>query len=155
MMRRSGSRPAVKRWKLCCEMLRRAASGHIEATQLSKFAAASRIALAVISGWPEAPSSPLHGKGAPLAAGTPCAEVPGGWAHGADWPPFDPVKFLSRNLGAPLMPHCPRPPPLSNSAAVRMRAPLRLLANSPVRCVMFHPSELSPFQEALSRLPMD
>ena len=30
--------------------------GHIEATQLSKFAAASRIALAVIRGWPDAPS---------------------------------------------------------------------------------------------------
>src|SRR3981189_3458185 len=61
MMRRSGSSPAVKRWKLCCEMLRRAASAHMEATQLSKFAAAARIALAVISGWPEAPSSPLQG----------------------------------------------------------------------------------------------
>src|SRR5213078_2310810 len=45
-------------------MLRRAASGHMEATQLLKFAAASRIALAVIRGWPEAPSSPLQ-------AGTP------------------------------------------------------------------------------------
>jgi len=32
--------------------------------QLSKFAAASRIAAAVISGWPDAPSSPLHGCGA-------------------------------------------------------------------------------------------
>jgi hypothetical protein len=59
-------------------MLRRAASGHIEATQLSKFAAASRIALAVISGWPEAPSSPLHGGGAPLAEGAACAGAAGG-----------------------------------------------------------------------------
>src|ERR1700676_1968868 len=61
MMRRWGSSPAGKRLKLCSEMLRRAAAGHIEATQLSKFAAAARIALAVISGWPEAPSSPLQG----------------------------------------------------------------------------------------------
>src|SRR5580704_9979577 len=155
MMRRSGVSPAVKRSKLACVMLRRAASGHIEATQLSKFAAASRIALAVISGWPEAPSSPLHGNGAPLAAGAPCAEVPGGWADGADWPAFDPVKMLSRKLRGPLLVDCARAPPLSNSAAARMTAPLRLLANSPVRCVMFHPSELSRFQEALSRLRMD
>src|SRR5258706_12176155 len=77
MMRRSGSSPAVKRWKLCCEMLRRAASGHIEATQFSKFAAASRIARAVISGWPEAPSSPLQGGAGLLAAGAACARAPG------------------------------------------------------------------------------
>src|SRR5215475_1357063 len=61
MMRRSGVSPAVKRSKLSREMLRRAASGHIPATQLLKLAAASRIALAVIRGWPEAPSSPLQG----------------------------------------------------------------------------------------------
>ena len=85
-MRRSGVRPAVKRWKLSCEMLRRAASGHIEATQLSKFAAASRIALAVIRGWPEAPSSPLQGSGALLAAGAACAGLA---AAGAGWLPFE------------------------------------------------------------------
>src|SRR5207249_1833456 len=46
------------------------------ATQLSKFAAASRIALAVISGWPEAPSSPLQG-GAPPGPGVcGCALLP-------------------------------------------------------------------------------
>jgi hypothetical protein len=56
-------------------MLRRAASGHIELTQLSKFAAACRMALAVINGWPEAPSSPLHGW-APL--------VDAGWTGGAE-----------------------------------------------------------------------
>src|ERR1700684_4078643 len=71
MMRKSGVSPAVKRSKLCCEMPRRAASGHIEATQLSKFAAASRIALAVISGGPEAPSSPLQGGAAALPPGCP------------------------------------------------------------------------------------
>ena len=71
-MRRSGVRPAVKRSKLAAVMLRRAASGHIAATQLSKFAAASRIALAVISGWPEAPSSPLHGGGGPSGPGAAC-----------------------------------------------------------------------------------
>src|SRR3979411_532808 len=90
MMRRSGVSPAVKRWKLACEMLWRAASGHIEATQLSKFAAASRIAFALISGWPEAPSSPLHGGGALIAAGAPCAcaQAPGRCADGAAWVPF-------------------------------------------------------------------
>src|ERR1700680_781178 len=98
MMRRSGVSPAVKRWKLACEMLRRAASGHIEATQLSKFAAASRIALAVISGWPEAPSSPLHGGGAPFAAGAPLGGVAPLCAGAALWLPFEgePVKMLSR-----------------------------------------------------------
>src|SRR5258708_16672422 len=113
MMRRSGASPAVKRWKLCCEMLRRAASGHIEATQLSKFAAASRIALAVISGWPEAPSSPLHGSGALLAAGVSCAcaEAPGRGADGAVWLPFEsePVKMLVREVrGPPLLDDCAR-----------------------------------------------
>src|SRR5689334_17761088 len=61
MIFRSGVSPAVKRSKLWPEMLRPAASGHIPATQLLKLAAASRIALAVIRGWPEAPSSPLQG----------------------------------------------------------------------------------------------
>src|SRR6476619_8454336 len=99
MMRRSGVSPAVKRAKLCCEILRRAASGHIEATQLSKFAAASRIAEAVISGWPEAPSSPLQGSGPLPAVGAPCAcaEAPVRGADGAVWPPLEtePVKMLS------------------------------------------------------------
>src|SRR6266851_5250993 len=57
-------------------MLRRAASGHIEATQLSKFAAACRIELAVIRGWPEAPSSPLHGSGPLPGAVCDCAGAP-------------------------------------------------------------------------------
>src|SRR3982074_3877965 len=99
-MRRSGGSPAVKRSKLACEMLRRAASGHIEATQLSKFAAASRIALAVISGWPEAPSSPLQGSGALLGAVAPCAcaGAPGRCADGAV---CEPVKMLSKKLNGP------------------------------------------------------
>src|SRR6266566_10133553 len=105
MMRKSGSSPAVKRWKLCCEMLRRAASGHIETTQFSKFAAASRIARAVISGWPEAPSSPLQGGAGLLAAGAACAcaEVAGRWGDGAVRLPFEsePVKMLSKRLKGP------------------------------------------------------
>src|SRR6202051_3717719 len=105
MMRKSGVRPAVKGSKLCCEIPRRAASGHIEATQLSKFAAASRIALAVIKGWPEAPSSPLHGSGALLVAGAACAcaEVRGRGPCGAVGLPFDsvPVKTLSKMLKGP------------------------------------------------------
>src|ERR1700694_53578 len=113
MMRRSGASPAVKRWKLSCEIWRRAPSGHIEATQLSKFAAASRIALAVISGWPEAPSSPLHGSGALLAAGASCAcaEAPGRCADGAVWLPFEgaPVEVLSEKArGAPPPDDCAR-----------------------------------------------
>src|SRR5882672_12069215 len=97
MMRKSGSRPAVNRSKLCCEIFRRAASGHIEATQLSKLAAACRIALAVIKGWPEAPSSPLQGggaDGAPSGAGAACAcgEV-------AD---FCPEKMLPKKFDTPL-----------------------------------------------------
>src|SRR5712672_2000841 len=69
MMRRSGSSPAVKRSKFACVTLRRAASDHMEATQLPKFAAAWRIAAAVIRGWPDAPSSPLQGGGAPSGPG--------------------------------------------------------------------------------------
>src|SRR3954452_19920871 len=76
MMRRSGESPAVKRSKLSRVMLRRAASGHIAATQLLKFPAASRIAAAVIGGWPEAPSSPLQG------GGRPAPPPPGGRAAG-------------------------------------------------------------------------
>src|SRR5476651_729623 len=99
MIRRSGVNPSVKRWKLACEMLRRAASGHIEATQVLKFAAASRIALAVIRGWPEAPSSPLHGNGPPLPVGA----APD-WADGAFWPVFEdePEKMLPRKSSGPL-----------------------------------------------------
>src|ERR1700722_15111933 len=105
MMRRSGLRPTVKRWKLSCVMLRRAASGHIEATQLSKLAAASRIAPAVIRGWPEAPSSPLHGSGPLLAAGAApgWGEAPGG-GGGAGWAPLagPPGRVLPRGArGAP------------------------------------------------------
>src|ERR1700752_4833240 len=61
MMRRSGVSPAVKRLKLSSVTLRRAASGHMPATQASKLPAASRMADAVIRGWPLAPSWPLQG----------------------------------------------------------------------------------------------
>src|ERR1700724_224340 len=73
MMRRSGVRLAVKRSKFSRVILRRAASGHIPATQLLKLAAASRIAFAVIRGWPEAPSSPLQGIGPVLPGTAACA----------------------------------------------------------------------------------
>src|SRR5260370_33653121 len=161
MMRKSGARPVVKRWKFCCEIWRRAASGHIEAPQLSKFAAASRIALAVISGWPEAPSSPLHGGGALLAAGAPraCAEVAGRCADGAVWLPFEsePVKMLSKKFKGPPPPDdCARAAPHTSSAAAITTAPVPLLANRPVRRIMFHPQcpEISRFQEASSRFPI-
>src|SRR5713226_5381317 len=143
MMRRSGSRPAVKYWKLCCEMLRRAASGHIEATQFSKFAAASRIARAVISGWPEAPSSPLQGGAALLAAGADCAcaVVPGRDVDGAAWLSFEsePVKMLPKKFkGPPPLDDCAHASPDSNSAAARMTALLRLVANGLLRRIMSH-----------------
>src|SRR5205085_7158411 len=111
MMRRSGVSSAVKRWKLACETLRRAASGHIEAMQLSKFAAASRIADAVISGWPEAPSSPLQGSGVLAAGGgVLCAGVA-----------------------------CACASPLSNITAATIAVPVRLLANGPLRDVISAP----------------
>src|SRR5438552_2208537 len=125
-------------------MLRRAASGHIEATQFSKFAAAWRIALAVISGWPEAPSSPLQGGAAPLAAGAACAcaEAPGRWGDGAAWLPFEgePVKMLSKRLKGPPLDGCAHASPDSSSAATIMAAPVRLLADCFVRRVMSHPA---------------
>src|SRR5438105_9330204 len=141
MMRRSGVRPAVKRSKLACEILRRAASGHTEATQVSKLAAASRIADAVISGWPEAPSSPLQGGGASLAVGAPCAcaEVPVRAADGAVWLPFEnvPVKMLSKKLRGPPPPDdCARPSPHTNSAA-RITAPVRPFADCLIRRIVF------------------
>src|SRR5437764_1492559 len=117
MMRRSGVSPAVKRSKLACETFRRAASGHIEATQLSKLAAASRIADALISGWPEAPSSPLHGGAALLPPGAACAEVPG-VAEGTPSLGFDRElpKMLSRNPSGLPPEDCARASPHASSA---------------------------------------
>src|SRR5664279_4138269 len=155
MMRRSGVSPAVKRWKLSREMLRRAASGHIEATQLSKFAAASRIADAVISGWPEAPSSPLQGGAAPVPAGgapCACAEVPERWPDGALWLPFEsePVKRLSRKpSGPPPLDDCACAWLTNSSAAVIAAALAPSFAKRPVRRAMSHPCyPASRFQEA-------
>src|SRR4051812_11734901 len=93
MIRRSGARSAVKRSKFSRVMPRRAASGHIAATQVLKFPAASRIAAAVINGWPEAPSSPLQG-GAPLPPGAGAGEAGAGL-------PFDELKILSRKFSGP------------------------------------------------------
>src|SRR4030081_2982681 len=112
MMRRSGASPAVKRWKLSCEMLRRAASGHIEATQLSKFAAASRIPELVISGWPEAPSSPLQGCG-PLA-------VPGEVCGCAGELVLGPEKILPNRFGSPPPDDWARASPNNNRAVANM-----------------------------------
>src|SRR5215210_906281 len=99
-------------------MLRRAASGHIEATQLSKFAAASRIADAVISGCPEAPSSPGQGNGAlpRVGAGCTCADLLGSGIDGEASPAFDgePLNKLSRKLSGP------------SPAADRVFAPLHI-----------------------------
>src|ERR1700684_1505011 len=115
-------------------MLRRAASGHIKATQLSKFAAASRIALAVIRGWPEAPSSPLHGSG-PLPVACDGAGAPG-WADGAVCAFLE--KMLPRKSSG-LLEDCARASPQNNSAAARRTAPVRTFADRSAGRTMFHP----------------
>src|SRR5450631_1721507 len=121
-------------------MLRRAASGHIAATQVPKFAAASRIAPAVIRGWPEAPSSPLQGGAAPPAAGAVWAgaEVPGGGPDGAVGPAFgaEPVKMLSKKFRNPPPEDCARASPASSSAAAMMTALVRPFADVLVRRAM-------------------
>src|SRR3954451_19430532 len=108
MIRRSGVRPVVKRWKLACEMLRRGAAGHIHTTPISELGAASRIADAVINGWPEAPSSPVQGNGALADPGAGCIG-----AAGVVGPAFnsEPVKRFSRKLLGP---------PLADSARVSL-----------------------------------
>src|ERR1700720_3698685 len=121
-------------------MLRRAASGHIEATQFSKFAAASRIALAVIKGWPEAPSSPLQGGAGLLAAGAACAcaVAPGRWGDGAAWPPLEsePGKMFSKKPNGPPLDGCAHASPDSSTAAAIMAAAVGLLARCFIRPVM-------------------
>src|ERR1700692_1973522 len=113
-------------------MLRLLASGHIEATQLSKFAAASRIALAVIRGWPEAPSSPLQGKAAPDVPGAAC-----GCAGAAD---FCPEKMLPNGFGNPLSEDCARTSPANSSAAASASAPARWVIDGLVGRILSCPS---------------
>src|ERR1700738_889799 len=113
-------------------MLRRAASGHIEATQLSKSAAACRIALAVISGWPEAPSSPLHGNGALLPPGDLC-----GCAGEVE---FGPEKMLPNRSESPPPGDCAQASPPHISAAARTAGPVRRVAGGTVRRFMSPPA---------------
>src|SRR5258708_35628736 len=156
MMRKSGSSPVVKRSKFCWVMLRRAASGHIEATQFGKFAAAWRIALAVIRGWPEAPSSPLQGGGAPSGPVAACG-------CGAD---FWPEKMLPKKFETPLPPcDCAKASlenkaslknkawPENSSAATKM-APARWLTDGAVKRMLCPFAPKIPFQKALSRFPI-
>src|ERR1700760_1201065 len=106
-------------------MLRRCASGHIEATQLSKFAAASRIAAAVIKGWPEAPSSPLQGGAPPMPAAGAAVPV-------SD---FGPEKMLLKKVETELPPcdwACAWPHD-SNAAAITL-APMCLRIHDPAGC---------------------
>src|ERR1700686_629436 len=145
MIRRSGVSPAVNRWKLSCEMLRRAASGHIEATHWSKFAAASRIADAVISGWPEAPSSPLQGCG-PLAPGAVCG--------GAEAPEFGAEKMFPNRLEIPPPDDCALASPAPIKAAAIMTAAVSVLIDGSIGCFISHSLPvISGFQEAPSRFP--
>src|SRR6516165_6363115 len=120
-------------------MLRRAASGHIEAMQLSKFAAASRMALAVINGWPEAPSSPLHGCGAPLVV-----DADGAGAAGWVWLAFEdgPPKMLPRKSSGPPL-DCARASPAHSSIAARSTVPARRLAGFVAGRLMSHPKRHS------------
>src|SRR5436190_5225299 len=152
MIRKSGSRPAVKRSKFAWVTLRRAASGHIAATQLPKFAAACRIAEAVIRGWPEAPSSPLQGGGGPSAPVAACA--------GGAVADFCPEKMLLKKFETPLPPWdwaktlpqnsaCPA----NTSAAATEIAAVRFVIAVPARCMSYSSPDI-PFQEALSRFPM-
>src|SRR3954468_4634544 len=147
MMRRSGVRPAVKCWKLACEMLRRAASGHIEATQLLKFAAASRIADAVINGCPEAPSSPLQGSGAlaGVGAGCVCGRLPGSVAGGVAWLlEAELPKMFSRNFRGPPSPDWARAPLHASSVPATIAAVVvRLLTKCPSSPPCPHPRWLS------------
>src|SRR5882757_10810556 len=123
-------------------MLRRAASGHIAATQLLKFAAASRIALAVISGWPEAPSSPLQG-GAPPGAACGCAGV-------SD---FGPEKMLPSRFEIPSPEDWAWASTASKTVAASMAAPARLTIDNPVSLIAVPVSSELPFQKALSQFP--
>src|SRR5882757_7372538 len=130
MIRKSGVRPAVKRWKLSWLTPRRWASGHIAATQLPKLAAACRIAEAVISGWPEAPSSPLQGGGAPSGPGVACGAGPD----------LGPEKILPRKFEIPSLPAdwawdglIKAAGPEHNSAAAIRIAPVRLLIARSIR----------------------
>src|ERR1700712_1307875 len=148
MMRKSGVSPVVKRWKLACEMLRRAASGHIEATQLLKFAAASRIAEAVIRGWPEAPSSPLQGGGALPVAGAVCACAVA--AVGL------PEKMLPNRFGKPPPDDCAQALPESSTSPESSSAAASRIV--PVRLAIGVPRPMSPqrsaVQKALSWFPI-
>src|ERR1017187_119130 len=125
-------------------MLRRAASGHIEATQLPKFAAASRIARAVISGWPDAPSSPLQGGGEPSGPGVACAAVPD----------FCPEKMLPNRFEIPPPDDWALAAPDSSRTAATITAAALALINGSIARFMSHPlPSNSGFQEAPSRFP--
>src|SRR5690348_701819 len=103
-------------------MLRRAASGHIEAMQLSKFVAASRIALAVMSGCPEAPSSPLQGCG-PALEGVDGIAVPDGvWVAFDDEPP---KRLPRKSRGLLPLADCACAEPHPNSTAASSTVPIR------------------------------
>ena len=84
---------------------------------MSKFAAASRIACAVINGWPEPPSSPLQGSGADeVAEGEGAA--PGCGAGALALPgEIEPVKILSNRLNGDCASAAPDPSATPHSAA--------------------------------------
>src|SRR5438309_11210657 len=104
-------------------MLRRAASDHIEATQLSKFAAACRIALAVSRGWPEAPSSPLHGSAA--------LPLPGGVCGCVGEGEFGPEKMLPKKFESPPLGDWALAAPESSKAAAITAALVCNFVNGP------------------------
>src|SRR5262249_34939305 len=111
-------------------MPRRAASGHMPATQLSKFAAASRIALAVIRGWPEAPSSPLQ-------AGAPPG--PGCWGC---WALLPGLNRLLREVETP--PYGATAAAGESSMVASASAPVRAIVDVICRFIALNPSTHYP-----------
>src|SRR5262245_10320586 len=116
-------------------MPRRAASGHMPATQLLKLAAASRIALAVISGWPEAPSSPLQGGAPPGLAACGCCASP---------PDFGANKLL-RKLETPSPEDCAAAAGGHSSAPASTSTPVRTIIVRAFSCfILTRPPKITP-----------
>src|SRR5262245_11159619 len=111
MMRRSGVSPATLASNTSRGTPRCSASGQSSARQPWKLAAAARIACAVISGWPDAPDSPLHSGaadgagpvGAAPAGGTVpvVALAPNSERRSNPWPSAGEAKAPAANAAAP------------------------------------------------------
>ena len=76
-------------------------------------------------GWPEAPSSPLQGRGVLLAVGAGCARA----AVAGFWP----EKMLPSRFEIPSPDDWARASPANRSAVASTTAPARLIFDGPVR----------------------